>query len=192
MARWRLTAPHYLNVKGIEWDYVEQDQKTGRNKRQHFAVPLHLDPNDAMDHNDKANEWIVVSDGNNAGPRDIIFIGQPTPDMAPLDEEAEKISAALLHKWDHPIESLAGTYQESLLATFQKQVDDKLKELGGLPQAGQYAKGVDPAAFEALQKQVAELVSQNTQLIAMLQQQLNPLMKVEAAPKPELVDERRA
>lgn len=182
MARWRLTAPHYLKVEGIEWDYVEQDQQTGRNRRKHFPVPLHLNPEDAGDHNDKANGWITVSDGNNPGPRDIIFVGPPTPDMSPLDAEAEKITAELLHKWDHPIESLAPTYGESVLATLQKQIDLKLTELGGLPKAEGYAKGVDPDAFSALQKQVAELVSQNTQLIGMLQQQMNPLRAVELEP----------
>lgn len=188
MARWRLTEPHYLQVEGIEWDYTEQDNKTGRNVRKRFAVPLHLDPNDPMDQNDKMNEWVVVSNGNNPGPRDIIFKGPPTPAMEPLDEEAEKISAELRPKWDHPIESLAGNYSDSLLATFQKHVDAKLAELGATTKSEAYAKGVDPAAFEALQQQVAELAKQNSALIAMLQQQMDPTT---VKPVRELAEERR-
>lgn len=193
MARWRLTSAHYLNVEGIEWDYVEKDQQTQRNKRVHFAVPLHLDPNDPADHNDKQNEWIVVSDGNNPSPRDIIFKGPPTPDMEPIDEAAEAITAQHRKRWDanHPIESLPGQdYSQSLLSKFQAEVEEKLKAAGG--QYPQYSKGVDPTAFEALQTQVAELAKQNSALIAMLQQQMNPLHVVNPGPVLEPADDRRA
>lgn len=178
MARWRLTAAHYLNVEGVEWDYVERDQKTNRQRRVHFKVPLHLDPNDPSDHNDKANEWIIVSDGNNPQPRDIIFIGPPTPDMEPMDAEAEAITAQHRVTWDatHPINSLAsnsGGYSQSLLEKFQGEFEAKLKQSGGTyPTNSPYAKGIDPSAFEALQTQVAELAKQNSQLIEMLQSQM--------------------
>lgn len=176
MARWRLTAAHYLNVEGIEWDYIEKDQQTQRNKRVHFKVPLHLDPNSSADWNDKANEWVVVSDGVNPSPRDIIFTGPPTPDMEPLDAEAEALTAVHRKRWDanHPIESLPGQdYSQSLLTKFQAQVDERLKALSGTyPTDQAYAKGIDPTAFEALQNQVAELAKQNSALIAMLQRQM--------------------
>lgn len=189
MANWRLTSAHYLNVEGIEWDYAEQDQQTRRMKRVRFAVPLHLDPRDSSDWTDKANEWIVVSDGNAPMPRAIVFAGDPTPDMEPLDADAERIMAVWHKKWDgaHPIESLPGQgYSQSLLTKFQDEVNAKLSAMGGqYPGADQYAKGVDPTAFEALQSQVAELAKQNSQLIALLTQQMN-----KAVP-PDRVDEQR-
>lgn len=191
MARWRLTSAHYLNVEGVEWDYAEKDQSTQRMKRVRFAVPLHLDPRDSADWNDKANEWIVVSNGSNPGPRDIIFMGDPTPDMEPLDAEAEVLTNEWRKKWDgaHPIESLPGQgYSQSLLTKFQDEVNAKLSAMGGqYPTNEAYAKGVDPTAFEALQAQVAELAKQNSQLIALLTQQMNKPVS-----EPALADDRRA
>lgn len=166
MARWKLMEPHYLNVDGIEWEYTERNQTTQRMQRHIFPVPLHLDPRDPADHTDKANEMIVVSNGNNAGPRDIVFSGPPTPGMEPLDEEAEALSAMERPKWTHPIESLNGQmgpdFSQSLITAMEKKMSEILLEQGSKPQ---YAKGVDPDAFAQLQQQVAEMLQQNAMLI---------------------------
>src|SRR6266705_1767114 len=108
MARWRLRTGHYLNVPGTEWEYKETDRTTGKTGRKVFAVPMLLDPNDPADHN-YPGEIIVASAEDRAFPRDIIFLGDPTPDMEPIDDEAEAISEALASKWVHPIESLPDT-----------------------------------------------------------------------------------
>lgn len=166
MARWRLTQPHYLNVPGTEWEYKETDRTSGRQGRKIFDVPLLLDPNDSTCYNYPGE--CVVSDGNHPGPKDYIFLGPPTPDMDPMDDEAEKISASLADKWKHPIESLPGQgYSQSLLADFQTQLAAAMAQTPIQKVAGPVSAGsVDPAAFAALQEQVAQLMARNAELEA--------------------------
>ena len=122
MARWRLRNPHYLQVPGTEWEYKETDRNTGKQARKVFEVPLYLDPNAPTDQN-YPGEVIVCHEGKGA-PKDIIFVGEPTPDMEAIDEEAEKISASLAHKWTHPIDSLPGQgYSQSILAQLERELD---------------------------------------------------------------------
>lgn len=116
MARWRLRNAHYLNVveyfgEKVEWEYSETSRDTGRRARKLFPVPLMMDPNNAADFN-YPGEIIVCKPGTGL-PNDIQFIGEPTPEMEPLDEEAEAISASLRSKWEHPIDSLAPNGQMS-------------------------------------------------------------------------------
>ena len=154
MARWRLTAPHYINVPGTEWEYKETNRDTGRQGRKVFEVPLHLDPDQPADQN-YPGEVVVCHEGKGQA-RDIIFLGEPTPDMEPIDDEARKLSDSLRHKWIHPIESLGsqGVYGEGLIEAFQREIA-KIS-------AGQNVstKGIDPAEFAKLQAQVMELTSQ--------------------------------
>lgn len=112
MARWRLINAHYINVESyfgqpVEWEYKETDRNTGRANRKMFPVPLYLDPNQPSDHNYPEQGEIIVCYKGKGLPRDIVFLSEPTPEMEPLDEEAEAISASLRQKWEHPIESLA-------------------------------------------------------------------------------------
>lgn len=112
MARWRLINAHYLNVESyfgqpVEWEYKETDRNTGRANRKMFPVPLHLDPNQPGDCNYPEEGSIIVCHKGKGLPRDIVFLSEPTPEMEPLDEEAEAISVSLRQKWEHPIESLA-------------------------------------------------------------------------------------
>ena len=51
MARWRLTAKHYLTVPGIEWEQKETNRDTGRQMTKKYPVPLFLDPDDPADQN---------------------------------------------------------------------------------------------------------------------------------------------
>lgn len=130
MARWKLTSPHYLVVDGIEWEYKEIDRTTGKEVRRRFQVPRLVDPADPVDWTQKEyglNGIVVdgvvnVSDGNNPGPGDIIFHGDPTPDMVPLDDEARVISDSFAKRWNHPIESLSGTYADGLINQFQVEM----------------------------------------------------------------------
>lgn len=105
MARWRLTGKHYIHIEGTEWEYKETDQATGQQGRKVFAVPRHLDPDNPRDCN-YPGECIVATKASAQYPRDHIFSGPPTPDMEPLDEEAEAITEATRDSWVHPIESL--------------------------------------------------------------------------------------
>lgn len=131
MARWRLAAPHYLNTGDTKWEYSEVDRTTGRPKRVQFDVPRLLNPEDPGDWNfvyskdgfGKADSGeIIVAQGDHE-PRDIIFIGDPTPDMVPLDDEAKAITDKHKSKWKHPIESLSGTYADAMVKDLADEMD---------------------------------------------------------------------
>lgn len=167
MARWRLQQPHYLNVPGTEWEYKEVDKNTGKQGRKVYTVPALLDPKEPSDHN-YPGEIIVAYEGRAASPKDIIFIGEPTPDMEPVDDEAEKISAALAPKWNHPIDSLSneGGYAGTLLANFEAQIAKLMAAMPAAPAAPVSAGQVSAEDFKKLQEQVAALVAQNAELKA--------------------------
>lgn len=167
MARWKLMNPHYLNVKEIDgeeivWEYKETDRNTGRQARKRFPIPYLLDPKDPTLQN-RAGD-IIVSDGHNAVPGDIIFFGEPTPDMMPIDDEAKAISEKLAPKWQHPIDTLPanGDFSLALIRTFEKQMSDLVKQGTIVPNVS--SNGIDPEAFKALQDQVKALMEQNAKL----------------------------
>ena len=165
MARWRLTAGHYLNVPDIEWDYKEVDSATGRQVRKVFQVPLLLDPlnpgNSQQDFN-YPGEYIVCHEGKGER-RDIVFFGPPTPEMEPLDDEAKAISAVEAKNWKHNV-SPGEDYGEAMIRGFQRQMDEifagKAVQAAGPVSAGQVSK----SDFEALQEQVAALMARNAEL----------------------------
>lgn len=185
MARWRLMNPHYLKVPGTEWEYVEISRASGKQARVRYPVGLFLNPNDPADHNYPGEVVVAYAkpvQTHPGGPKttitggsrnaDIIFEGPPTPDMEPLDEEAEKISGEWQSKWVHPIESLAtemgyGDYSQSLLKGFEHELTEAIRRVGGVP-AGTTSVSIKPAEFEALKKQVAELSKQNAELLSKL------------------------
>src|SRR6266404_1239640 len=125
MARWRLITGHYLNVlldgQSVEWEYKEVDRNTGKQGRKVFPVPMLMDPNDPADHNNP--DGIIVCHEGKGERRDTVFIGDPTPDMEPYDEEAEVISASLRQKWEHPIESLPSTMSDGESAFMAKLME---------------------------------------------------------------------
>lgn len=130
MARWKLTAPHYLNVEGTEWEYKEVDRTTGKEVRRRYSVPRLIHPDDPSDWTEKVfglngqavDGSVVVSDGNGASGSDIIFSGDPTPDMIPLDDAARAISEGFAGKWKHPIDSLSGTFADGLVDRMQAEM----------------------------------------------------------------------
>lgn len=155
MARWRLTAPHYLKVPGTHYIYEEVDRVTGKLGRKIFNVPLLLHPDNPGDYN-YPGEIIVCYDGKGER-RDIVFEGPPTPEMEPLDDEATKISDRLRPSWNHPIDSLPGSFDQSLISRFEKEIDEI--------RIGQSSTvAVKKSDFEALKEQVALLVKQNAEL----------------------------
>lgn len=161
MARWRLRTAHYLNVvdrdgEKIEWEYTETSRDTGRRARKLYPVPLMLDTNNAADFN-YPGEIIVCAPDKGEG-RDISFLGDPTPDMEPLDEEAEAISASLRSKWEHPIESLAPTgamnaaekaFMDSMMRSFAQSTSQSVLPANTIT--------VDKDEFERLKAQVEAL-----------------------------------
>jgi hypothetical protein len=170
MARWRLTQPHYLQVPGTEWEYKETDRETQRQVRKVFEVPLYLNPNEQADWNDRVNEWVTVSNRfDKAHPRDHVFVGPPTPDMAPLDDEAEQITQSYIDSgaWKHPIESLDMNYSQSVLSDFERQIATALSNVAkSQPAPNMSLGGVSVEDFNRLQEQVTALMEQNARLQA--------------------------
>lgn len=104
MARWRLKTTHYLNVPGTEYRYEEISQY-GKQMRVSRDVPLHLDPDNQADQN-YPGEIIVSHKRDGLHMRDIVFAGEPTADMEPLDEEAQAITAKLEAKWHQKVDQI--------------------------------------------------------------------------------------
>jgi len=157
MARWRLRAGHYLKVPGTEWEYKETDQATGRLGRKVFEVPLYLHPDIISDQNYDGN--VCVCNGRNCLPRDYVFEGPPTPDMEPMDDEAQAITDKHKYKWVHPIESLDGTFGEAMIRQFASEMS-KLQ----MPTPPVSIPNVSAKEFEQLKAMVAELQKQNAEL----------------------------
>lgn len=165
MARWRLINAHYLNVPDTTWEYAEADRTTGRNVKKTFIVPRYLDPADPIDQTPRNSGEVIVCYENKGQRHDHVFIGEPTPEMEPLDEEAEAVTAKCRPKWQHPIEGLPsnGDYSQSLIATFERMMQQ-------LPQAAQApnisVKGISLDDFTKLQEQMAALMAKNAELEA--------------------------
>lgn len=166
MARWRLLNPHYLAVPGTEWEYEETNRDTGRRNKKRFEVPLFLHPDNPSDQTPPGSGEIIVAQGEGVGSRDVIFTGEPTPDMEPIDEAAQKISDSLREKWAHPIESLptTGDFSQSLLTVLERQLDAAVQKAGGIPKAATTFPGVSLEDFQRLQEQVQALATRNAEL----------------------------
>ncbi len=171
MARWRLTASHYLYVtqhpffdRG-EWEYTETDRVTGRQARKRYKVPVELDVKAEGAWNYPGEGIIVSNRAEPAHPRDIVFEGEPTFDMEPLDDEARKLSAHALANRRHPIEGLPtnftpGDFSASLLSYLEQQVTAAQMNQQTQPVSLRGADNAILARLEALEKQNAELQAQ--------------------------------
>src|SRR5215831_3344901 len=167
MARWKLTQKHYLNIPNCEWEYSETDAQAGTINRKRFPVPKFLDPDSPRDWTDKNLGEIVVCHEGKGARGDQVFVGPPTPDMEPLDDEAVEISNALKARWAHPIDSLpvTGDYSQSLIKTFEKQLNEIVAGVRQMIPATS-VPSVTNDQFEELKRQIAELTEKNTQLQA--------------------------
>lgn len=157
MARWRLRNPHYLNIlnpktgRSTEWEYQETDQFSGETDRSVFKVPKLLDTADPKCFN-YPSQIIVCHEGKGEKP-DIVFFGDPTPEMEPMDEEAEAISNGLRSKWEHPIETLpvngGMNQQESAF------MDQMMKAFAGMGAAAN--QSVPKEQYDELAERLAKL-----------------------------------
>lgn len=169
MARWKLMASCYLNtVTPVEWEYNETDRSSGRPRRIRLQVPRYLDVRDPADwtqrwgQSDSANVIgnedgciIVCHEGKGQG-RDIEFIGHPTPDMVPVDAEAQAISDSFEDHWRYKPDGGPISYSQSMVDQFRTEmVDREIK-----PQEVQIA-GLDllVAAIAAQSKQTADILA---------------------------------
>jgi hypothetical protein len=138
MARWRLRTSHYLNVvEPWEWEYKQINRKTGREDRLRMQVPRFLDLKDPSDWTEKPDGVGVAKggsfdevDGNiivchkgKGNPGDVEFLGDPTPEMDPLDAEAREISASFATAWQYKPEGMDGiSHSQSLIERFDTEM----------------------------------------------------------------------
>jgi len=166
MARWKLTEPHYLNVPSSRWEQTAIDGRTGKPARKMFKVPMHLDPRTADDwnfkypNNEMDGEVHVCWEGKGLS-HDIVFEGNPTPGMLPLDKEAEIETAK--YNWT----PTQGIDDESQRAGFFARLGDDLinqmTDLKAVAASQQQTHGVDKV-LEAM----ASMMEQNQQILAAL------------------------
>lgn len=149
MARWRLRTSHYLNVvESWQWEYKQVNRKTGREDRLRMQVPRFLDIKDPADWTmkpegksvaqggsfDEVDGIIIVCHKDKGEPGDVEFIGDPTPEMDPLDDEARAISAGFADLWRYKPEGMDGiSHSQSLIERFDTEMAS-LREKAQVPQ----------------------------------------------------------
>ena len=139
MARWKLACPHYINTPGIEWEYNET--RNGKVNRKRFAVPRFLNTADPGDwtnkwgsKDDEDGEIVVCFEGKGEG-KDIVFIGDPTPDMIPVDDEARALSKTFETRWAYKPETAEVDFSQSLVNRFEVamgEIQSKPAEVPGM------------------------------------------------------------
>lgn len=178
MATWRLTGKHYLNVQipddpdnPIEWVYEETDTRSGRRIRKRYKVPLYLDPAEPSYYHVNG-ELYVAKEGTTPPMKGaLLFDGDPTPDMDPMDDEAEAISLACKAKWTAPMGDTAfpsqgGNFGDKLLAQLSEQLAAVMNN-NPLPKAAVGGVGVITAKqFAELKEQLAVVMASNAELAA--------------------------
>lgn len=190
MAIWKLTEPHYLNVPGTEWEQVTTDRITQRPVRKKFPVPLHLDPRIESDWNydaecerparqgDMDGSIVVANKAHPKYPRAYIFVGDPTPGMLPLDDEAKEISGKFSWTPTREVDFGFGNEVASVQANVLNGLIKQLAEatVRGTPAA--------PAGFEKFMEAMAVMMQQQNQLLAAIlgkQQEVEFKAQAEAA-----------
>jgi hypothetical protein len=143
MARWRLIAKHYLNVEGTTYRREEQDRETGEQAVLELPVCRFLDPENPKDCRSQG-DCVVFLKGSEGKPQkgDFVFTGGPTPDMEPLDAEAEAITETYRASWTNPIEdmpdgqpyadSIGRALENALTAAFAKGATIQPQSMGGV------------------------------------------------------------
>ena len=91
-----------------------------------------------------------------------VFEGDPTPDMDPLDEEAEAISESLQEKWRHPINTLPanGGMNDAELLPLMRKMEAAFEKIAGPNTTSVPSKDVDElkALIDKQQAQINALL----------------------------------
>ena len=167
MARWRLTARHYINARRFgqptQWVREETSRETGRVNRVVYDVPMYLDPDNLGDQNYPGE--VIISYPRGALGQDIVvpegFV--PTMDMEALDEEATQITKALPAR-RHPIDDLppgGDTYADRILEKLSAQLEEAFKRSPQSEAAG-------PDVVKKMQEDIKMLMEANAKLQAQL------------------------
>lgn len=156
--QWRLRSPHYLNVPGTTYEQVEVSRETGKQARKSFTVPRLLNPEDPNDCN-RDGECVVYHavDGARAPRFGHEFVGDPTPEMEPLNGEAEAIQATFEEKWSKPFtEFNLADRTEGYFDDLTRAIEAAINKGGGrVAEPNQVVVSRDE--FETLKRQLAEL-----------------------------------
>ena len=170
MARWQLTTPHYLHtVRTTEWEHKETDRDTQEEVRTRYPVPRYLE------------RGSIVTRGEPPQSKfEFEIIGDPTPDMVPLNADAQAISDTFMPHWSKMGSFELGGGTEAVLAGLADKLEKAMTS--GMPVYAQPLNGVSQDQFTALQNQVTELMKQNAELIGQL---LNNSSKRPPPPGPE-------
>lgn len=165
MARWRLTEKHYLKVPGTRWEFQTVDRQTGRPQRKIYEVPLYLDPEAEMDWNwrdpNGFDGGIIVCHEGKGESRDIVFVGDPTPGMLPIDDEAKALSAQF--SWT----PTQGTDEESQANSYTSKIMMGLVD----QMADMQAKASQAPAIPGMDKfmeVMVQMMAQQTTILAAL------------------------
>lgn len=170
MARWKLMTSHYLKTNDTFWEYKETDQTTGRERRRQVPVPRYLN---IYDQSDWTNRWgntdnaageIVVCHEDKGDKHDVVFYGDPSPDMMPLDDEAKAISATFTETWKYKPEGAAQSYSQSMVEFFEHEVDRVAAKPSGAPTAVEIPGMTDLVAAMTM------MMQQNSDIIKTLAQ----------------------
>lgn len=156
---------HYLNcVEPVKWEYKETDRSTGREKRKQLTVPRFIDINDPGDwtnrwgNRDNAEGEVIVCQPGKGEPSDIAFLGDPTPDMVPVDDEAKAISASFADRWRYKPDGADISYSQSMVDQFNEQQAETLAK----PQQ------VEVAGLTEMVTALGALAAQNAELMKAL------------------------
>lgn len=158
---------HYLTVPGTHWEQNETDRNTGKSNRKVHNVGLLLNPDDAADC-DRNGEIIVYSavEGGRGPKFGHEFLGEPTPEMEPINDEAQTISDSLRAKWEKPFDSFQtaadGDFSTRLLAGIEKALNKASQNTGDVPGA----TVVPITEYNALKDQMAEMQKQMDAIMA--------------------------
>jgi hypothetical protein len=172
MARWRVTAKHYVLAKqfGEEttWVREETNRDTGRAFRRTFTVPLYIDPEDPICINKNTGYCVVATEGSEM-PGDITLLSPCTPDMEPLDDDARKITATETPKWKDPINSLPISIGDDFGNQLLAMLTSQFNTVANNPSVSlKGASGDQIAKLEAMllaqQEQIAKLLAGNGQV----------------------------
>jgi len=168
MARWKLMTSHYLNtVRQAKWRYSAIDQANGELLEKEFNVPRMLDVDDPKCWTNRAEVGNPVSSGGNMTnadgevvvcwqgkglKTDIEFIGDPTPDMVPLDEEAQEVSDSFESHWAYKPDQPEMSYSQLVV--------DRSDKISSAPQPVE-VKGLDGliAAMEIQSRLISDLIN---------------------------------
>lgn len=169
MARWKVTAKHYVHAEqyGQPTEYIreETNRDTGRTFRKALIVPMLIDPEDPGCINRFTGMCVVATKGAEQ-PGDIVIFGPPTPDMEPLDDEAQALSDKERPKWKMPIDSLPSQIGEEFASGLLRQLEAQLNSARAQAEAPVSLKGAPSKDVEDLKALVLAQQEQINKLLA--------------------------